>query len=74
MSFADWKRYYIIAYDKPPAYTPVVWRNREACLMMLASEQRACSYPHSPKPIGIVRIKGRKNNVKLQRWFAENAL
>lgn len=74
MAWIDWRRYYVIAYDKPPAYTPVVWRNREAALAMLASERRACSYPGSPKPIGIVRVKGKKGRADLQRWFAENAL
>lgn len=74
MAHADWRRYYVIVYDKPPAYTPVIWRTREAALLMMESEKRACSYPHSPKPVGICRIRGRKDNVRLQRYFAENAL
>lgn len=74
MAQADWKRYYCVAFDRTPGFQPAIWRNRSDALKMLDSERRGWEHtPSQPKPIGIVRIRGRKRNPQLQTWLLEHS-
>lgn len=74
MAHEDWKRYYIVCYHKPPEI-PLVYRLREAAIAELEEANRLwldnCS---NPKPIGIARIRGGKDNPGFQRALMRMAV
>ncbi len=72
VAHADWKRYYCVVYDKPPAYQPVIFKERQAALIMLYSERFACR-GLSYQPVGIVSLRGNKRNPQLQKWLLEHS-
>ena len=76
MAWADWKRYFVVVYDRPPPFRPVVWRDRRDALRFFESERRGCEampYEGMARPIGIARVRGTRRNVALQGWLNEHA-
>ncbi len=77
MAQADWKRYYMIVYDEPWPI-PRIYAHADECRGDFEYNRQhwinnATGALRDRKPVGIVRIRGRKNNPELQQWLHERA-
>lgn len=72
MAHADWKRYYAVVYDAQPIAFPAFFKHRIVAVRHFVSLKKSYR-AGDPKPIGIVRVRGRKNNPQLQVWLKANS-
>lgn len=77
MAHADWKRYYMVVYDRPYKIEHAsIFKSKTACynwLKIVRYKQAKRQSKGHPVPIGVVGIRGRKHNAKLQTWLMEHS-